>query len=313
MPLDPQAAAVLAEVPSEWTDPEAIAALTVADVRALAGEPGAEVEPFPLPEGVEVEKVVIEGGPAPLPGRVYRPSEDAEPGTVLWIRGGGFCVIGHLEQDVVSPLLARESGRAVVTFDYRLTPEHPFPAPAEDAFAALRWVAANAQRLGGSPRIAIGGDSAGGNLAAAATLMAREQGGPEAVLQLLVYPMTARRFDGASPHDPEAGVLAHPEMIEWLWREYLAGADGADPLASPLDAETLAGLPPALVITAEYDVLRDEGEAYAARLAAEGVAVESRRYEGMPHGFVEWPGEVDAAAECLRRMGAAFAAALADE
>jgi acetyl esterase len=189
--------------------------------------------------------------------------------------------------------------------EYRLAPEHPFPAGLEDCYAALGWVAERAQELGGRvDRVAVGGDSAGGNLAAAVSLMARDRGGPELALQVLLYPMTARVFDGSSRHDPAVSPSAPPEAIEWMWRRYLGEEDvTTDALFSPLDAETLTGLPPALVVTAEYDLLRDEGEAYAQRLEREGVPVELRRYDGMFHGFTDFSGVIDAADDCIAVMG----------
>jgi acetyl esterase len=142
--------------------------------------------------------------------------------------------------------------------------------------------------------------------------MARERGGPGIPFQMLLYPMIARTFAGGSRHDPAVSPIAPPEAIEWLWRQYVGGGGRVDPLASPFDAETLAGLSPALVVTAEYDLLRDEGEVYAARLARDGVPVETRRFDGVHHGFVEYPGQIDVADECIALMGAALRDALAE-
>jgi len=301
MPLHPQAAAALAKLPSVWRDVEAIDTMTAAKARAILANAATRSVAVP---GVAIEDIDVPGPAGPLRARVYRPVDAAPVGTVLWIRGGGF-VLGSLDVDRVSAPLARASGCAVVSIEYRLAPEHPFPAPLEDCYAALGWVAEHAPALGGAAAIAIGGESAGGNLAAAAALMARDRNGPEPALQVLLYPMTARAFDGPSRRDPEVAALARTEAIDWFWRQYLGEREGTDPLACPLCAETLAGLPPALVITAEYDVLRDEGEAYARRLEQEGIAVELRRYDGMHHAFVDAHGAIDAADECIAHVGAA--------
>jgi len=157
--------------------------------------------------------------------------------------------------------------------------------------------------------LVIGGESAGGNLAAVAAQMVRDNGGPEIVLQILVYPMMAFRYDGPSRHDRSLGVLAPPEAIDWIWKLYLSSSDGAVPLASPLLADTLCGLPPAVIITAEYDLLRDEGEAYASRLERAGVPVALRRYDGMPHGFADWIYELDAARDCVKFIASCLARA----
>jgi acetyl esterase len=184
---------------------------------------------------------------------------------------------------------------------YRLAPEHPFPAAVYDCFAAVRWIADNADRLGVDPaRIAIGGDSAGGNLAAAVTLLARDRGGPPLVAQVLVYPNTLRGADTASMRDNADRWLFNRDSVAWYWGHYLADpSDGSDPLASPLLADDLGGLPPALVITAEHDPLRDEGERYAGRLADAGVPVQLSRYDGMVHGFFAMSGVLDGGRRAL--------------
>jgi acetyl esterase len=308
MPMHPQAEAVLRKVPRIWFD---LDSMTVAKARAMRVDKAVGSGDSRL-SGVDVEDVELPGADGPLRGRVYRPSESEPAGALLWIHGGGF-IVGTLDTETVPAPLALASGCTVVAVEYRLAPEHPFPAGLEDCWAALGWVAEHAQALGGDAgRIAVGGDSAGGNLAAAVSLMARDRGGPQLALQVLLYPMTARVFDGGSRHDPTVSPTAPPEAINWLWRHYLGAEDVAtSPLFSPLDAETLAGLPPALVITAEYDVLRDEGEAYAQRLEREGVPVELRHYEGMFHGFANYPGVIDAADDCIHVMGTALRKAVA--
>jgi acetyl esterase len=200
----------------------------------------------------------------------------------------------------------------VASVDYRRAPEHKYPVAAEDAFAATRWIAAHAAHLGlEARRLAVGGDSAGGNLAAAVTLMARERGGPPLGFQLLVYPVTCHGFDTPSYRECADGYLLTRDGMRWFWGHYLGRAEeGGQPHASPLLAPDLAGLPPALVITAEYDPLRDEGEAYAARLREAGVSVTLTRYPGMIHGFFRMLNFVDQARAARDESAAALRKAL---
>jgi len=310
MPLHPQAKAVLAAIPDAWTDLAEIEAMTAERARALRDEALAESEPPSLPLGLEVEEIQVDGPAGPLAGRVYRPQGEATAGSILWIAGGGFVLDGWTTSPVPSSL-AVTSGCTVVSVGYRLAPEHRFPAALEDCYAALRWSTDRAQSVApGEARVAIGGESAGGNLAAATALAARERAGPDICLQALVCPMTTRRSDSHSRRDPAVGAIARPEAIDWFWRQYLGDSASDDGLASPLLAETLSGLPPAVVVTAEYDVLRDEGEAYAERLSKAGCPVDARRFDGMPHGFTEFPGLIDAADECLAHLGQDFRQAL---
>jgi acetyl esterase len=181
--------------------------------------------------------------------------------------------------------------------DYRLAPEHKYPTAVEDAFAATGWIAREGGRLGiDARRLAEGGDSEGGNLAAAVSLLAKERGGPELALQILVYPVTRHGFDTGSYRQHAEGYLLTRSAMRWFWDHYLARPEqGEEPCASPLLARSLEGLPPALVITAEYDPLCDEGEAYAARLREAGVPVTVTRYPGMIHGFLRMLNLVDKA------------------
>jgi acetyl esterase len=190
----------------------------------------------------------------------------------------------------------------VVSVDYRLAPEHKFPAAPDDCLAATRWVAANASALGGDGgRIIVAGDSAGGNLAAVTALRVRDEGGPKLIGQLLIYPVTDYYQPGTPSmvENAEGFGLTRDGMI-WFWNHYVRSAgDGVHPHASPLRAATLAGLPPALVATAQYDPLRDEGEFYADALREAGVTVEMKRWDGMNHGFFFFPGVVDAATQAV--------------
>ncbi|PYC78839.1 alpha/beta hydrolase [Streptomyces tateyamensis] len=280
-------------------------AADLADLRAAGGnpEPVARVEEFSIP-----------GPGGPLPLRLYRPSPHRELPVLLYLFGGGW-TLGCLDTaDAICRTLANAAGCAVAAVGYRLAPEHRFPAALLDCHAALSWLAAEAPALGLDPRrLAVGGDSAGGNLAAALTLLCRERGGPLLRHQLLVYPNTDHAADTESRRTAEDPLLFNRWSVQWYWGHYLASAaDGADPLASPLRAASLAGLPPATVITAEYDPLRDEGEAYASRLAAEGVPVELRRYDGMAHGFFAMPGRFDDGRAAQRYAAERVRAALFD-
>ncbi len=196
----------------------------------------------------------------------------------------------------------------MVSVDYRRAPEHKFPAAADDAFLAARWVADNAASIGADAgRIAVGGDSAGGNLAAVVALMARDTGAFALRYQMLLYPVTHHAFDTPSYSENADGYFLTRDHMVWFWNHYLGGAaDGRHPYASPLLADSHAGLPPALVITAQYDPLRDEGEAYAARLAEAGVAVDYVRYDGMIHGFCWMPGVLEQGARALDAAGDAL-------
>lgn len=237
-----------------------------------------------------VEDRAISGPGGKVPIRVFTPAGGGAPRPILVYFHGGGWVMGNLDtHDDVCRTLANRSGVLVVSVDYRRAPEHRFPTPLEDCCAAVRWCAAFGAEIGGDgSRLAVAGDSAGGNLAAAVALRFRDQAGPALALQGLIYPVTNRGFDTASYHRYASGFGLTRDMMRYFWTSYLArSCDGENPYASPLTAEGLAGLPPALILTAQYDVLRDEGEAYAARLAQAGVPVRCTRYLEMNHGFIQ--------------------------
>jgi acetyl esterase len=268
----------------------------LASVRDGGGEP----EPVH-----EVASLVIPGPGGDLPLRLYRPGSQRPLPALLYFFGGGW-VLGSIDTaDGVGRALANASGALVVVPGYRLAPEHPFPAAVDDCYAALRWVAGHSAEIGADPsRLAVGGDSAGGNLAAAVTLLARADGLALAG-QLLVYPNTDQLADDGPADGAEDPFLFNRHSVAWYRRHYLPRpGDAASPLASPLRAESLAGLPPALVITAEYDPLRDQGEAYARRLADEGVAVSLSRYPGMAHGFFTMAGTLAASRAAIAQAAA---------
>jgi acetyl esterase/lipase len=232
--------------------------------------------------------------------RVYEPAGDGPGGTVVSLHGGGW-VLGTLDTyDHVARALCAHSGARVVQVGYRLAPEHPFPAAVQDAWSVVA-------ALDGP--LALCGDSAGANLAAVCARRARDAGRPVA-LQALVYPVCDAAMDSPSWGAFAEGHNLDAREMRWFWEAYLGGADGSDPDASPLRAPDLEGLAPALVLTCSHDVLRDEGEAYAAALSAAGVPVRLERYEGMVHGFWRAPGLVDDARRAHREVGLAVGSAL---
>ena len=235
-----------------------------------------------------VEDLTLPGPAGDLAARVYRPEQDGAVPTVVLFHGGGW-VIGDLDtHDNMARSICRDCEAVVVSVDYRLAPEAPFPAAVEDAVAATRWVASRLADLGGDDRLAVAGDSAGGNLAAVVAQQLRDAGGPALVGQLLVYPAVDVTGDYASRWENAEGYFLDLPTMAWFMDHYAADAAlHEDPRISPLRHTDLSGLPPAVVVTAEFDPLRDEGEAYAEALGAAGVPVEVRRFDGMIHGFFD--------------------------
>jgi acetyl esterase/lipase len=245
------------------------------------------VQGVPVHEVHAVEDREIPGPAGPLRVRVYRPSGVAPLPVLVWLHGGGWVTGSLATHDHLCRLLCDDAGVIVVSVDYRLAPETKFPGAVDDCAAAWSWVNELVVDLGGAPRVvALGGDSAGGNLAAAVALVARGQGLPIPALQLLVYPVTDHEFDSASMVDNATGYFLLTEQMRWFFDQYArTPADFADWRMSPLRAADLSGLPPAVVITAEYDPLRDQGEAYAQRLRDAGVPTRAVRAAGLFHGF----------------------------
>ncbi len=220
--------------------------------------------------------------------RVYRPAGPGPFPALVYFHGGGW-VLGDLEShDDVCRSLAKRTPCVVVSADYRRAPEAKYPAPLDDCEAALRWTAARARDLGVDPaKVAVGGDSAGGNLAAALAIRVRDRGGPAIAFQLLIYPATDRSVGTDSYREFATGTGLTRANMQWFWDCYLtATAERDNPEVSPLRAKSLRGLPPAFVLTAHHDVLRDEGEEYARRLQEAGVPVEAVRFRGVNHGFI---------------------------
>ena len=281
--------------------------------RKLYKETRGAVTP-PAPDVALAANMAAPGPHGPIPLRYYRPlgAEARAALPVLVFYHGGGWVIGDLDtHDVVCRTLANEGQCAVVSVDYRMGPEFKFPAAVDDAFAALKWVAHEAAHLHvDATRIAVGGDSAGGNLAAVAALMARDAGGPGLRLQLLIYPATDMAMDTASHQAFAEGHLLTRSSMVWFQMMYLNGAaDMADWRASPLKAASLADLPPAHVIVAGNDPLRDEGEAYAKALQAAGNIATFREFPGAIHGFITMGKVLPQAGQALAESGAALKAA----
>ena len=315
MPLDPQAQALLDQMREIGAKPSE--ELSVPEARAdawgfvdLGGEPQ---------EVGSVTDRYIPGPHADIHVRIYTPAAGAgdangsagRPGLV-YFHGSGWVIANIDVADSAVRSLANSTGCVVVSVNYQKAPEHKFPVPFDDCYAATTWVAANAAELGIDPgRIGVIGDSAGGNLAAAICLKARDEDGPAIAYQVLIYPATDCDWDKPSCIENAEGYLLQRATMEWFWSHYVTStSDAENPLVSPLRAADVAGLPPALVITAEFDPLRDDGELYADRLRDAGVPVRYTEYKGMIHGFYWMIGVMDQArdlhAEIAREVRAAF-------
>lgn len=262
---------------------------------------------------VQDVKIALEG--RTLNARLYVPEGAGDnPPLTLYFHGGGW-VIGTLDtHDGTCRALANASKAAMLSVDYRLAPEHPFPLPLQDCYEATLWAAANAASLGvNGAKLAVAGDSAGGNLAAAVSLMVRDRGGPVLAHQLLIYPVTDANFDRPSYGANGGGAYyLSTEGMKWFWGHYMGGVDPlSEPLAAVLTQTNLAGLPSATIITAEYDPLRDEGDAYAARLAEAGVEVDAHCATGMIHGFFSLFQVIPGTKPWIERSGANLAKAFA--
>lgn len=284
--VHPEMAALLTDLDERGTLPSH--ALSVASAReAIVDVLGSASSDASLDT---VRSFSIAGPDGELPLRTYRPDQGTLPALVYY-HGGGW-VRGNLDtHDELCRSLAADAGCLVVSVGYRRAPEHPFPAPLEDCYAATEWVADHAAALDVDPgRVAVAGDSAGGNLAAAVSLLARERDGPRLARQALIYPATDHAFDTTSYEENAEGYLLSRRSMQWYWDHYLGSTvHGANPFASPLRAPDLSALPPATVLTCGFDPLRDEGLAYADRLRTAGVDVTVRNYSDAIHAFVSFP------------------------
>lgn len=310
--LDPQAQRFLDDLkaaaapPLSSVTPQVARAMHASLVKRLAG---------PVVPVDDVRERELPGPAGPIPIRIYTPNAGARAPVFVYFHGGGF-VLGNLAMaDEVCRSIANESGCIVVSVDYRLAPEHPYPGPVNDAFAATQWIAEHATEIGGdSKRIAVGGDSVGGNLATVVCLMARDRGGPAIGLQILVYPAVDPSDDHASLRDYGTDHYLTLESMQWFGRNHVSrNVQRDDPYLWPILAPSLRGLPPALVITAEADPIRDGGERYAQRLQNEGVPTQLIRYDGMLHGFFLYPSVFDRGREAVREAAAALRVAFAPE
>ena len=305
MPVDPQAQAVLDRGAAAGLPP--LHTLTPEQARANFALQTREVGP----EVGKVEDRNIPGPAGDIGVRVYHPEGPGPFGVLVWLHGGGW-VLGDLDStDCSCRHMTNRAGCVVVSVDYRLAPETKFPGNLEDCYAATEWVVTNAVSLNVNPdKIAVGGASAGANLAGGLALMARDKGGPGLVHQLLVYPVVGRDFDTESHLQNAEGFGLTRASMMWFWDHYIASdADGANPYAALDQAKDLSGLPPALVITAEYDPLRTEGESYARMLDEAGIPVTSTRYDGMTHGFFSSPKTLDKGDQAIDEASAALRAA----
>ena len=314
MPLDPRAQAV-ADLFMQVPAPD-FSSLTVSQYRAIL----AAMPPFPRQDDdlASVKDGTLCGADGPLKMRLYHPVAAGPLALTVYFHGGGFVSCGLDTHDNICRRLAAQTSSLVVSVDYRLAPEHPFPAGLDDALAATRWLYANAATIGAdASRIAVAGDSAGATLA---TVVAQQLHGKDMQFchQLLLYPVTDSACDSPSQLEMTQTPILTSQAMRWFWREYLPDARyGLDPRASPLRQTDLQGSPPATIVTAEVDPLRDEGEAYAKALVKAGVCVTQRRWPGQFHGFASLLGTLDAADEVLAfsadQLRQAFALTSADQ
>ncbi len=310
MALDPQAEALLKDLKDSGAQPfetmtPAEARVAVLGSKDLGGEP----------EDVDgVDQRFIPGPTADLPVWIYRPVRGGArplPG-LIYFHGSGWVVANIGVCDSFSRSLANRTGCVVVAVNYQKAPEHKFPVPLDDCYAATRWVFDNASALGlDRGRIGVIGDSAGGNLAAAVTLRARDENGPQLAYQVLIYPAVQYGWDTPSALANAEGFLLQRASMEYFWNHYVRNPrDGMNPYCSPLVAEDHSGLPPALIVSAEFDPLCDDGRNYADKLAAAGVSVKFRLYKGMIHGFLRMAGVLDQSKALLDEIGREVKSAL---
>lgn len=306
MPVAPEVAEMLAAAKAANLPP--MHTMDPVEVRAANRVP-LIYNPIPI---VSVVNRKIPGPESEIPVRVYTPDGEGPFSLVMYYHGGGFVICDLDSHDSLCRSLCAKIGAVVVSVDYRLAPEAKFPAAPRDCYAATCWAVDNAVALNADgARLCLAGDSAGGNLAAVVALMARDQAGPVARHQLLIYPVTDRSCNTESYRTNGEDYFLTAKTMEWFWDHYLQNDQQAnDPMVSPLRAE-LAGLPSATVLTAEYDPLRDEGIAYADALAAAGIDVEHRLFEGMIHGFVSMGGVTDQTEVAIDYLSERARAALA--
>ena len=307
MPLDPQVATLLQQLalvgaPKLPTLSPSEARKQAELILPLAGDPIAvgSVRDISIP---------VDG--AAIGARVYAPESEGPHPVVVFFHGGGWVICNLDTHDNIARSICRDADAVVVSVDYRMGPEHRFPTAVHDCFAATRWVAENASSLGAdSSRLAVCGDSAGGNLSAVVSQIARDHGGPAISYAALIYPAVNMTTEGGSLDENATGYFLETDHMEWYMSHYLTEAERSDVLASPLLNENLANLPPCFIATCEYDPLRDEGEAYADALRANGVHVASKRYDGLIHAAANLTGVLDGGRQLVADVSAHLHAAL---
>jgi acetyl esterase len=303
MPLDPVAKAFLDGLATIMPD---VGTMSAEDTRTKIAEVGAMLAPSALVTEVTDRTIEVDG--AEITVRTYRPPADGPLPVVVYYHGGGW-VLGRLEDyDAALDALSLQTGCLIASIDYRMAPEWKFPVPVEDCYAATRWVADRAGELGADPdRMAVAGDSSGGNLAAAVALMCRDRGGPAVALQVLVYPIARCHLE---PEGYVQGVDTPPlttVAMAWYAQQYLSSpADVDNPYASPIAAEDLSGLPPTLLVTAEVDPLRDDCMAFGERLREAGVSLVTSHYSDMFHGFYSFRGFIPQGDQAFEEVASAL-------
>lgn len=303
MALDPQVRALLDRIEQSGAPP--YHTLPAVEARQMYDEASLQLRGSP-PQPYRVDPLAIPGPASTLNSLLYRPSAELGLPALIYFHGGGYTIGSLQSHDCVCRALCVETGCIVISVDYRLAPEHKYPAALEDAWGATNWLVENAEELGVDPnRIAIGGDSAGGNLATVVCLMAKQAGAPRLVYQLLIYPGTDMSCSLPSHQAFAQGYRLTSELIDWFYDHYFSPGDDLNHWrASPLNAESFADLPPAFILSAGYDPLQDENRLYGERMSAAKVPVKHSHYEGMMHGFITMPGVLDKAGEALSECAA---------
>ena len=307
MPVDPQVAAVLQEFAAQGRPP--LYELSVDEARTAAEEMVA-LAGDPIEVG-SVGDISIPVDGATIPARVYTPQSAGPHPVVMFFHGGGWVICSLDTHDNVCRAISRDADAIVVSVAYRMAPEHRFPVAAHDCFAATRWVAEHAATFGGdASRLAVCGDSAGGNLSAVVSHMARDAGEPALAFAALIYPAVDMTAEGGSMTDNATGYFLEEKSMQWFMHHYVSPEERTHPMASPLLNADLSGLPPCFIATCEFDPLRDEGEAYGAALRASGVAAETKRYDGLIHAVINMTGVLDGGRTLLADVGSRLHTAL---
>jgi acetyl esterase len=307
MPLDPQVVELLDTLEKAGGKP-------LEDCTPFEARQGDWSKDFigALEDVAQVIHEFIPGPTADLPIRIYRPKGIGPLPAIVFFHGSAFTVSNISLSESAHRALSNSTGCVIIAVNYQKAPEHKFPTPFNDAYFSTQWVFDNAGRLGiDSGQIGVGGDSAGGNLAAAVALRARDEQGPEIAFQLLIYPTVDSDSTRPSMHENATGYMLSAAACVWAWNQYIERPeDRKNPYAAPINSANFSNLPPAIVLTAEYDPLRDEAEEYAELLSNAGVKVITRRYEGMIHGFLWTAGVIDGSKKLIKDIGADIRACL---